>query len=214
MHLLKLKPNLIILNDKERLHGLDKPIVGLTGGIATGKSTVAKLMHQDGLCVIDADALVKKIYALAETKDFIKGLDSKFVPGDTVDFKVLRQAFFNDASLKQKIENYLYARLPATFKSQVDPNAQVVIYDVPLLFEKELHKLVDVSVLVYAPRETQIERLVARDKINQELANSILDHQMDIEKKRDLAAFCLDNTENLEKLSLKYQLLRDDLFEN
>lgn len=216
MHLLKLKAKLERLNKNKRLHHLDCPIIGLTGGIATGKSTFANFMRQDGLCVVDADALIKEIYQKKETIKFINSLNPEFIQLDKINFQKLRKAFFNDEELKKQIEQFLYQKLPQTFKSHIPKNTKVVVYDVPLLFEKHLDKLVDVSVLVYAPREIQLQRLVLRDKIDQELANSILDQQMDIEDKRQQADFIIDNTQNTQNkdhLQMQYQELKRNVFE-
>lgn len=212
MHLLKLKAKLGKLNKNHRLHHLNCPIIGLTGGIASGKSTVAKLMREDGLCVVDADALIKEIYQENETIKFISSLNPDFEQDSQINFQKLRQAFFEDAELKQKIEQFLYQRLPDAFKSHIPKNAQLIIYDVPLLFEKRIDKLVDLSIVVYTPREIQLERLMARDHITPELANSILDQQMSIEEKKIRADFLIDNSEDINTLHKRYQELKEKIF--
>jgi dephospho-CoA kinase len=213
MHLLKLKAKFDKLNKNNRLYNIDCPIIGLTGGIASGKSTVANFMRQDGLCVIDADSLIKEIYQKDETIKFISSLNPEFIQLNQINFQKLRKSFFNDQELKKKIEYFLYQKLPQAFLAHVPMEAQVVIYDVPLLFEKHLDKLIDISVVVYAPRETQLKRLVIRDKIDKKLASSILDQQMSIEDKRLSADFVIDNTQNQDYLLKQYQELKEKIFD-
>lgn len=213
MHLLKLKAKLEKLNKDKRLHHLNCPIIGLTGGIASGKSTVANLMRQDGLCVVDADALIKEIYQFDSTKKFVTSLNSEFIQNNQIDFQKLRNAFFRDPELKQRLEKFLYQKLPETFKSHIPANTQVIIYDVPLLFEKGLEKLVDVRLVVYTPRDIQLQRLMLRDNIKEELANKILDQQMSIEEKRQRADFIIDNSQDSNYLLQQYQKLKNILFE-
>ena len=213
MHLLKLKAKFDKLNKNNRLYNIDCPIIGLTGGIASGKSTVANFMRQDGLCVIDADSLIKEIYQKDETIKFISSLNPEFIQLNQINFQKLRKSFFNDQELKKKIEYFLYQKLPQAFLAHVPMEAKVVIYDVPLLFEKHLDKLIDISVVVYAPRETQLKRLVIRDKIDKKLASSILDQQMSIEDKRLSADFVIDNTQNQDYLLKQYQELKEKIFD-
>lgn len=203
----KLKNNLVKLTAENRLYQIPVPIIGLTGGIGTGKSTAADMLRKNGLAVIDADANVKAVYKKPETLVFIKSHFPSAVINDQIDFKKLREIVFINPDAKLLVEDYIYARLPQAFLDAYTllNKPSLIIYDVPLLFEKKLHLLVDVSVCVYAPRETQIERLMARDQSPRELAEKILSSQLDIEEKRKLSDFTIENTGDLHLLGKNIQ---------
>lgn len=198
----KLKNNLVKLTAENRLYQIPVPIIGLTGGIGTGKSTAAEWLRKHGLAVIDADANVKAVYRKPETLAFIKSHFPAVVADGQINFKKLREIVFINPDAKQLVEDFIYARLPQAF---LDAYAllnkpALIIYDVPLLFEKKLHLLVDVSACVYAPKEIQIQRLMSRDHSSRDLAEKILSNQLDIEEKKKLSDFIIENTGDLHQL--------------
>src|SRR5690606_10373426 len=142
------------LKPETRLHQTPVPIIGLTGGIASGKSTVSRMLVQKGIPVIDADQLIKDIYRLPETKTFVSEKCPDALKHDEIHFPTLRERFFNNPELKKDLERFLYQRLPQAFQAAYQKlgSPSYVVYDVPLLFEKGLDRLVDLKVLVYAPR--------------------------------------------------------------
>ena len=202
---MKLKPELITLTKEKRLHNLAVPVIGLTGGISTGKSTVAKRLTDRGFLVLNADLLVKDIYATDEAKVFIQGLCPEAWVDEKIDFKILRERVFKSTSLKGSVESYIYKRLPEAFLAayaKADPK-QVIVYDVPLLFERHLDQLVDFTVVVYAPLETQRARLMTRDNHLEEMAQKIIDQQISIEEKKLRADFVIDNSRTEAELQLE-----------
>ncbi len=207
MQIQSLNNNFIKLNSETRLYNLDIPIIGLTGGIATGKSTVSELFEKAGAAVVCADKLIHSIYANQETIDFIASKSPKSIDEGNINFKTLREQFFTIETLKTDIEQYLYAHLPQAFKEAVEKyeNPSFVIYDVPLLFEKSLESKLDLNILVYTPVEIQIQRLIKRDFITEELAKSILSQQMPIDQKRPLADLIIDNIQGVDELSSNFQ---------
>lgn len=210
---MQLKDEYISLNKQTRLHNCPMPIVGLTGGIATGKSTVAGLFQKDGFHVINADSLIKEIYKLADTIQFIRERFPKCISKDQIDFRVLRKIAFENIQNKKILENYLYKRMPDQFKLHINSkDSEVVIYDVPLLFEKELNKLVDHNIVVYCPEETQIERLKSRDQIESDLAKRILNNQLPIEDKKLMANDLITNIGTLDELHHSYKSIKEKLF--
>jgi dephospho-CoA kinase len=200
---MKLKSSWNKLSPAKRMHKLHVPIIGLTGGIATGKSTVGKILIDQGLPVINADHLVKAIYAKDETKNWISTNYPDVMKGSAIDFKALREKFFSAPVVKEEIEAYIYARMPDAFLSAYENLGKptFVIYDVPLLFEKHLDVLVDMKVVVYAPAKIQKARLMERDGHAEDLALTIMGSQMDIEEKKDKADFVIDNSSTLEELT-------------
>jgi dephospho-CoA kinase len=113
-----------------------------------------------------------------------------------IDFKKLREKVFQDEKTKKLIESYIYQRLPQAYHDELKLHADpsVIIYDVPLLFERGMEKLFDLVLVVYTPRANQLERLKVRDHISTELAEKMLNQQMDIEDKKNKADFVLMNT--------------------
>ena len=196
------------------MYGLDIPVIGLTGGIATGKTTAASILKEKNLPVIDADALVKDVYALEQTKRLVEKLAPSAIKDEKIDFKALRGIFFANPEVKSRLEQHIYALLPQEFAKRlaVFKEPRFIVYDVPLLFEKGLHHKVDQSVLIYTPRDTQLERLVKRDRIEPELANKILANQMPIDDKRELSDFVIENTSDIKDLRLRIEELLESLF--
>lgn len=198
-----LKDKFITLEQTKRLYELPVPVIGLTGGISTGKSTVAKMLEQQGLSVIDADHLVKSIYKMDETKKYVQKNHPEVIVNQEINFKALREKVFKDAKVKQDIEAFIYQRLPEAFMAAYKalPSPALVVYDVPLLFEKKMEGMFDVTVLVYAPRNIQKARLMVRDGHLEDMADVILKQQMDIEEKKEKAGFVINNKTSMEDLS-------------
>lgn len=207
MHLLKLKPEYITLDAAHRLYNVNVPIVAVTGGIATGKSTVSKKLEHLGATVINADEIVKKIYHTPKAHNFLRTQYPECIQGSTIDFKMLRQAVFSNPSLKQKVEEFIYPKMKDLFLAAIPKQVEFIVYDVPLLFERNLEVLVDTNILVYCPKIVQTQRLVSRDNISVDLAQRILQEQMDIEEKKHKAKLILDNSSSLEQLDLNFQRL-------
>lgn len=190
------------LTKDTRLYHSEKPIIGLTGGIASGKSTVSNFLRSKGIEIIDADNLVKSIYQKDKSKSFIKENFPTAWDNDKINFKILRRLAFNNPAIKNKLENFIYAFLPEAFieASKKIINQDFLIYDIPLLFEKGLEKKIDVTLVVYADRELQLNRLIKRDNIAIDLSNKILDQQMDIEIKKNKADFIINNQGDISEL--------------
>ena len=205
----KLNPKWITKDPGTRLYHIPVPIVALTGGIATGKSTVAQLFRDAGIPVIDADKLVKGIYAKKESLDFI----SKHFPAAIIDqnihFKTLRELAFKNPENQALLENFIYAQMPEAFTDAYNSFGlhHFIVYDVPLLFEKGLNFKTDVSVCTYSPKNIQIERLIKRDQISRELAETILSKQMDIEEKKEKSDLIILNTEGMAELKENFEKL-------
>lgn len=206
-----IKQEFIKLNPDDRLHGCPVPVIGLTGGIGTGKSTVSNILEEKGYFIIDADLLVKKIYQKSSVQEFVQENWPEVINGEKIDFKQLGKVVFADQLEREKLEKEIYSHLKEAFLSELDGQSNIysVIYDVPLLFEKNLSPLVDLRVVVYAPRAIQIERIQKRDRISKEEAELVLANQMDIEEKKEKADFVIDNSGDLDQLNLNIdQFLR------
>ncbi len=200
----KLRDEYRKLNATNRLYHLDRPILGLTGGIATGKSSVTRLLEARGIAVIDADKLVKEIYAGDEAREFVRtSLPTAWEGG--INFRKLRELVFSDPAIKAQVEGFIYERLPAVFgqASRRVTGQDFYVYDVPLLFERKLEPLMDTTVVVYTPRELQRTRLIQRDGLDDEAAERILNQQLDIEEKKRRADILIDNSGSEAELAVK-----------
>ena len=208
----KLKSEYIKLETSQRLYETNLPIVGLTGGIATGKSTVSKIFKDLDHTVIDADQIVHEIYEQQETKNFLSQTVSKVINNNKINFKLLRETFFSDPDIKTSIENYIYSQIPVHFTQKtISAKNAFIIYDCPLLFEKKIDQKVDLSICVYLDPKTQIQRLVKRDGISEELALKIINQQMPIEEKKKLCDLVIDNSESITKLEAKISTLHNKI---
>lgn len=197
-----LKQQYISKTPESRLYQVDCPVIGLTGGIATGKSTVSKILEDKGLAVICADKLVKEVYQSQKTIDHLKSHYPSVLKAKEIDFSKLRELFFGDKKIQEDVEKLIYSQMPETFLKKYNSfkDPQILIYDVPLLFEKGLDKLVDVTVTVYCPVEVQLERLIIRDGISEELARNIISKQMPIDEKAKKSDIIIDNSQKQPNL--------------
>lgn len=193
---------------KKRLYDCPYYLIGLTGGISTGKTTASNYLASKGHDVICADQLIKEIYAKKESLVFLKNLVPEAVTLNKIVFKFLRKQAFENAELLRNLEAFLYTQLEDQFNKALPQKAPFIFYDVPLLFEKGLQDKFDETWLVYAPQEIQRERLALRDQITASEIDQILSQQLSIEKKRELADHVIDNSASLEdfKLSLDHFL--------
>lgn len=193
---MKLKNSFVKLTADERLYNLSIPVIALTGGIATGKSTVSRLLTQKGIPLLDADKLVKLVYQKKEVQDYLKQNLPQVISQHAIDFRKLREMFFSNFEVKKTIENLIYQYLPEVFKEELEQfgGPSFVVYDIPLLFEKNLAEKFDLNILVYTTPEIQVQRLMKRDNHTEEEALNIISHQLSIEEKKKRADLIIENT--------------------
>lgn len=212
----KLQTKWVRLTKEQRLYHLPFPIIGLTGGIATGKSTVAEFFKQKKIPLLSADELVKKIYAGPETIQWVQENFPFAIRDNVVNFSILREKVFSDHASKEKIESFIYSKLPLMFSRELTKlkNPNVLIYDVPLLFERRLEHLVDVVIVVYASEAQQKSRLALRDNSTPELIEAILQAQLPILQKKQKADLIIDNTKMTEDLEKEFKVCYSELFQS
>lgn len=195
-------------NYETDVEGRDRLNVGLTGGIACGKSTVSRMFEERGASIVDADRIAREVVlpgqpALEEVADaFGTGV---ITPEGLLDRKRLGSIIFGDESARKRLEGILHPRIRAEISRQMEHWQQihpsgVTIVDIPLLFESGLDKLYafDDIIVVYVPREVQLSRLQSRDDLTEEEANRRIVSQMPIEDKRKLADVVIDNSGTLD----------------
>jgi len=174
-------------------------IIGLTGGIASGKSTVSALLRELGAQVLDADVIAREVVepgtpALEEISRRFPGV----VRADgRLDRPKLGERIFGDPAERAALNAIIHPRIQQAFgertQALADRGVAQVIYDAPLLIENGLHPGMSGVILVDAPLELRIERLIARDGFSRAQAEARIAAQMPLEEKRRYATWIIDN---------------------
>jgi len=181
-------------------------IAGLTGGIATGKSTVSAILKECGAIIIDADliahAVVKK--GLEAHKRIAAHFGKQILlPDGELDRPQLGNIIFNHPAQKEMLNQIVHPFVFEEMERQIreferkNP-ASVVISDIPLLIESGMHKRFSEIILVYIPEYLQMHRLMTRDKFSEKQAAARIRAQMPIEEKKRFATMIIDNSDSLE----------------
>jgi len=180
-------------------------IIGLTGGIASGKSTVAKMLEEKGAHLLDADQLAREAVEPDQPawQAIVDWLGQSILLTDrSIDREKLANLVFRDKKKLEKLNKIVhpwvgrrFIELSEEIKSG-NPGA-ILVYDIPLLIEAGMQKTVDHILLVYVPRETQIARLQQRDGLSRRDAELRLKSQVALEDKRKHAHTVIDNSGSL-----------------
>jgi dephospho-CoA kinase len=179
-------------------------VIGLTGGIGTGKSAAEKILEELGAYVIDADKIVHKLYERKEVLDQVKKHFPEAFINDNLDKKKLASIIFKDNQKRTLLESIIHPKVNQDIEKWLkevekkDKDA-VAIVSVPLMIETGSYKKYDKIILIYAPKNLQIERLIKKG-FTEEEAISRINAQMDIEEKRKFATYIVENTSTLEHL--------------
>jgi dephospho-CoA kinase len=180
-------------------------IIGLTGGIATGKSEAAKIFKQSGCYIIDADKISKQL--TSKGSDVLKKIEESFGAGiltskKTLNRKKLANLIFNDKGAKLQLERILHVYIIKKINeiaAKKYKDADIII-DAPLLFEVGLDRICEKVVVIYAKHSLQIKRFMKRDRLSKEEAKKRIAVQMPIEEKMMLATVVIDNSSSLKDL--------------
>jgi dephospho-CoA kinase len=182
-------------------------LIGLTGGIASGKSTVAALLRRFGAAIINADDLSREVVQPGRDawKEIIDAFGPDILQEDkTLDRKKLRKIVFDNPEARKKLEAIIHPRVRALAERKISALAaagsSIIVYEVPLLFENQIHLWLRPVIVVACDIETQKKRLLERDHLTELEAQQHLDAQMSLEEKRKLADYVIENDGNLEEL--------------
>jgi len=181
-------------------------IIGLTGGIGSGKSAATTILKGLGLKVIDLDQITHDLMKPRELGyiEIKKEFGEKYI--DTkgaIDRKLLREEIFSSLDLKKRIESILHPIIFEECSKQLNKlkHEKYIVLVIPLLFEtKNYISLIDESLLIDCDLETQIERVIKRDSVSKALANRIIKNQMNRQEKRLLADKVILNDGNINHL--------------
>lgn len=193
-------------------------LIGLTGGIATGKSTFSAALRARGVPVVDADALARAAVAPGSPAlaEIVRGFgEGVLAPDGSLDRKRMAALVFGDAAARRRLEAITHPAVRrATAEETVRLAAEghdLAFYDTPLLFEVGLDRTVDAVVVVWAPSATQRARLAARDGLAPAEIEARLGAQLPVDEKAARADFVVENAGAIEELGGKADRLLADL---
>lgn len=193
-------------------------IVGLTGGIGSGKSTVSQMFRDLGVTVIDADVIAREVVSVGS--DGLAEIVDTFGEGvlqddGSLDRAALGDIVFDDPEARQKLEAITHPRIgQLMLEKAAAAGAQGqpwVIYDAALLIENNLHEAFYATIVVALDRDAQLERVMARDGLARDKVVQRLDAQMPLEKKVAVADYVIDNAGTLEKTRHQVAEVKTDL---
>jgi dephospho-CoA kinase len=175
--------------------------IALTGGIATGKSTVASLLALNGMRVIDADSISHEI--LDASSSWVKDtFGEEFINGSKVDRSKLGNLVFSDEEQKKILEDFLHPKIRAEIEQRSikqDGFKFPYLIDIPLFFENNAYDIKE-SVVVYTPSDVQLERFIKRNGYSEDESLKRIASQMPIDDKKAKATWVIDNSKNLKHL--------------
>jgi len=196
----------------------DMKLVGLTGGIASGKSTVAKILKNRGAAIVNADELAREV--VEPDRPAWQEIVALFgagalQPDRALDRQKLRRIIFDDPAKRKQLEAIIHPQVRALAETRIRAHAAagyaVVVYEVPLLFEGNLQEWLRPVILVACALETQRARLQSRDGLNAAEAQKHIDAQMSLDEKRRLADYVIENNGTLEDLERQVEAVLEKI---
>lgn len=188
----------------------NRPVVyGLTGGIASGKSTAVNFFKEKGVKIFDSDQYVKMLWDT--NKELVNEVNSKYnikMPSREGK-KALANIIYNSDIDKAYINSLVHPLVFAGVDKFVEENIgeKFLIVDVPLLFETGFDQKVDKTILIYTSKKHQVNRLMKRDNLDKEEAVKRINSQITLKDKKNLSTFVINNTKTIDKLNDKLKLL-------
>lgn len=191
-------------------------VIGLTGGIASGKSTASAYLRELGAAIVDADAISRAstrcggaaFEAVCAAFGDILGADGE------IDRRKLGGIVFADEDARRKLNSIVHPAVMAESRAQIEnahaSGVKMCILDVPLLFETGMEKLCDETWLIYVPREEQVRRMAERDGLDAAAAAARIDSQMPLEEKLKRADVAIDSSGTIEQTREKLRRLWEE----
>lgn len=187
-------------------------VVGLTGGIASGKSTVSNMLKQMGLVVIDADMIARNVVEIGHEayEQIIDAFGSTILlPDKTIDRIKLGSIVFHDEEKRSLLNRIVHPAVRRKMLEDKDfwiaKGETTIIMDIPLLFESKLTSIVDCTLLVYVDANTQLQRLMARNNLSQNDAEARINSQMPLKDKISLADAVINNNGSIEETRIQVE---------
>ena len=191
-------------------------IVGLTGGIGTGKSTVSRKLRERGYPVIDLDVISREVIEYPEVIDeLVRNFGIEILESQnnisgkkSISRNKLRQTVFKEEKKVSVLNSIMHPPIVEEMRRQIEElrkSYKTVFVEVQLLFEAKLEKEFDIIVLVYADKKTQLERVLKRDGRSEGEVQQIINAQMDMTEKRRLSNYIIENNGDSEMLDLEIE---------
>jgi len=170
-------------------------IIGLTGGIGSGKSTLLAWFRSNGIPCFESDIVGKQLLNGQLKQDVIDYFGPELYPNDVLDTKRMAQLVFQDKEALEKLNNIVHPAVGKAFKDFIEKNknAQIVVKEAAILFETGAYKSCDFVILVCAPLEKRISRVIQRDGVKRAEVLARMSKQWDDNKKSALADFVIEN---------------------
>ena len=185
-------------------------VLGLTGGIATGKSTADKFFEGKNIPIVDCDEIAHNIMNVNKPawKDIKEVFGEKYLNEDqTINRKKLGKLVFNDPTKMKILNEITHPRIFQEMESQIaqykSEGYSLIIVDAPVLFESHSEKYYDKTLVISLPQDLQIKRLMARNNLTKEEALSRINSQMSLKEKEARATYVIENTGSVEDLYKK-----------
>lgn len=191
---------------------------GLTGSIATGKSTVAKMLKERGAVVIDADQIAKTVTAPGQPgwQGIVEAFPEVITSNQAIDRKKLAAIVFSDQQKRRRLEAIVHPLVFAKIKTEaetVESMGKIAFADIPLLYETNCQAWINFVVVVYVPESVQLQRLMQRDSLTESEALKRIRAQWPIELKRQLADYVIDNSGTLAATQVQVDRLWQRIIE-
>ena len=178
-------------------------VVGLTGGIASGKTTVVKLLKKNKMAVHDSDLVVERIYLKPKTEftTYLKKINlQKSLGRKVIDKKIIREEIFNNTKKRKLLERYIHTEVEKDrnifIKKHKQEKTKIIFLDIPLLFENKLEKICDFIILFYAPLIIRKKRAIRRRGMQKKILEKIIKSQLGDKIKKEKADFVVDTSVN------------------
>jgi dephospho-CoA kinase len=188
-------------------------IVGLTGGVGAGKSIVAKLFSELGVPIIDADIIARELTKpnMPPYTDIVKHFGSSILlPDETIDRSRLRHIIFTDTKQRLWLENLLHPLIRKEMEDQIkNISSPYCILVIPLLFEVEFYSVINRTLVIDAPYELQISRVMARDRVPQSHVETIINTQADRQSRLARAHDVITNDGDINALLPQVKMLHE-----
>jgi len=193
-----------------------KNAIVLTGGIASGKSTVSSLMQLFGFRVIDADKIAHDVLNSSSSK-IASTFGDEYVNSGVVNRKKLGSLVFANKDKRLELEAIVHPKIRAEILEQASKQEKLgkpYFIDIPLFFERKGAYDIEKVLVVYTPKEIQLERLIKREGLSEKEATQRVNAQLPIDSKRDKATYLIDNSKNLAHLQSECERVKEEILKD